>query len=468
VLKKCIGISSLKVESPLYYHGFDENMLNRRTCCAPGRPCATIRDVKRRNFLYSLGAGVTAISAQNRREASAPAIAPDSPIGLLKSRKGEAVPISGEERKARMEQAQKLMREAKIDAICLAGGSSLEYFSGVHWGNSERMFLMVISGKGDPFFVTPAFEEDRAREQIANGPWGSQPHVYTWNEDESPSTLTAAGLKEWGISSGRLGIEEKTPYVFAEALGKAAPALKIDSATAITAGCRMIKSKHEVALMRLGAEVTVEAYHAAWQMIHEGMTQHEFGGLISAAHQKLGFPGGGGPQVGEYSALPHGSVTPQQIRQGTIVLVDGGCSVEGYASDITRTFVLGKPTDKMKRVFDIVHQAQTKAVQTARPGLPCEAVDAAARKVIVDAGFGPGYKYFGHRLGHGMGLDGHEWPYLVKGNKLPLVADMTFSDEPGIYIKGEFGVRLEDDMHITDNGAELFTKQSVSLEQPFG
>jgi Xaa-Pro dipeptidase len=171
--------------------------------------------------------------------------------------------------------------------------------------------------------------------------------------------------------------------------------------------------------------------------------------------------------TGEYSALPHGTIQPQTIREGTIVLIDGGCTVEGYDSDLSRTFVLGKPADKMKRVFDIVHQAQTTAVKTARPGLACGAVDAAARKVIADAGFGPGYKYFTHRVGHGIGMDGHEWPYLVKDNPLPLAAHMTFSDEPGIYIRGEFGVRLEDDMHITEDGAELLTPQSASLETPF-
>jgi Xaa-Pro dipeptidase len=172
-------------------------------------------------------------------------------------------------------------------------------------------------------------------------------------------------------------------------------------------------------------------------------------------------------QTGEYSALPHGSVTQQVIREGTSLLIDGGCSVEGFRSDISRTFVLGRPTDKMKRVFDIVLEAQTKALQTARPGLACEAVDQAARQVIEDAGFGPDYKYFSHRVGHGMGMDGHEWPYLVRGNKLPLEPGMTFSDEPGIYIPGEFGVRLEDDMVITEDGAELMTPQSQSLEEPF-
>jgi Xaa-Pro dipeptidase len=198
------------------------------------------------------------------------------------------------------------------------------------------------------------------------------------------------------------------------------------------------------------------------------MTQRDFQQLIQQAHQRLGYTGGASVQVGEYSALPHGSITPQVVKAGTIVLIDGGCSVEGYVSDISRTFVLGKPTDKMRKVYEIEHRAQTAALKAARPGVACEAVDAAARKVIEEAGYGPGYKYFTHRVGHGMGMDGHEWPYLVKGNTLPLAPGMTFSDEPGIYIRGEFGVRLEDDMVITEQGAELFTPQSPSLEDPFG
>jgi Xaa-Pro dipeptidase len=197
------------------------------------------------------------------------------------------------------------------------------------------------------------------------------------------------------------------------------------------------------------------------------MTQGEFAELVARAHTKLGFSGGAGVQVGQYAALPHGSATPQVIREGSILLIDGGCKVEGYSSDISRTFVLGKPTQKMKDVFEIVHRAQTAVLKTARPGLACGELDAVARKVVVDAGYGPGYTYFSHRVGHGMGMDGHEWPYLVKGNPLPLAPHMTFSDEPGIYIPGEFGVRLEDDLHILDDGAELFTPQSTSLEKPF-
>jgi Xaa-Pro dipeptidase len=229
----------------------------------------------------------------------------------------------------------------------------------------------------------------------------------------------------------------------------------------------MIKDAHEQALMRLASEVTWKAYKAAYESLKEGMTQNDFARLVSAAHSRLGYSGGAGVQVGPYSALPHGSIQPQVIREGAILLIDGGCSVEGYASDLSRTFVLGKATDKMKRVFDVERKAQDAALAAARPGVPCEAVDAAARKVIDDAGFGPGYAHFTHRVGHGMGMDGHEWPYLVKGNALPLAPGMIFSDEPGIYIRGEFGVRLEDDMLITESGAELFTAQSKSLEEPF-
>jgi len=229
----------------------------------------------------------------------------------------------------------------------------------------------------------------------------------------------------------------------------------------------MVKSSHEIELMRLANKVTLAVYEAAYRALREGMTQSGLSDLIAAAYAQLGFPGEASVQTGEYSAHPHGSAAPQVIREGTVVMVDDGCDVEGYQSDITRTFVLGKASDKMKKVFDIVHQAQTAALKTARPGLECQAVDAMARKVITDAGYGPDYKYFTHRLGHGIGMDGHEWPYLVRGNTTAMVAGMTFSDEPGIYIRGEFGIRLEDDMHITENGAELFTPQSPSLENPF-
>ena len=412
----------------------------------------------RRSFLIAAGAA-TAVAA------AAPA---DSAIAKLKNRRSEAQPITVDERRARIQRAQQLMAELKINSICLAGGTSLEYFAGVRWGNSERLFAMVIPARGSPFFIAPAFEEARAREQISRGNGGEHAQVFTWHEDVSPYTLIASSLKERGLATGKLGIEETVKFVFADGIGKAMPAATVASATPITAGCRMIKSPAELTLMRLASSVTLQAYEAAWKSVREGMTEREFGAVIGSAYQALGFQGFASVTVGEYSASPHGSTQPQRIREGTIVMIDDGCRVEGYNSDITRTFVLGKPTDKMKQVFEIVHKAQSAALAAARPGIPCEAVDAAARKVIEDAGFGPGYKYFTHRVGHGLGMDGHEWPYLVRGNKLPLAPHMTFSDEPGIYIPGEFGVRLEDDMHITDSGAELLTPQSPSLEQPFG
>jgi Xaa-Pro dipeptidase len=426
--------------------------------------------ITRRTVLASVG--LAAVASAQRRGGGGQAIPPDSAIAQLKSRRAEASPITVEERKARLERARVLMRENKIDAMVLTGGTSLEYFGAIRWGLSERLFTMVVPSKGEPYFVSPAFEEDRAREQIALGPGGKDPRVLIWQEDESPYARVAAGMRERGISGGNMGVEETVKFVFADGIGKALPAMKVVSATPVTAGCRMIKSPHEIALMRLASSVTLQAYEAAWKTLREGMTQNDFAGLVSAAHDRLGFPGSAGVQTGEYSALPHGSATPQVVREGTILLIDGGCQVEGYHSDISRTFVLGKALpnvkDKMNKVFDIVHDAQTAALKAARPGVACQDVDAAARKVVADAGYGANYDHFAHRVGHGMGMDGHEWPYLVRGNSLKMSAEMVFSDEPGIYIRGEFGVRLEDDLHITENGAELFTPQSLSLEKPFG
>jgi len=393
-------------------------------------------------------------------------------LTALKSRKSEAVPITREERHERQERARKLMSENALDAIVLMEGTSLKYFTGIRWWGGERMFALVLPAKGAAFYVCPAFEEGRAREQIANAPDGQQPDVRTWQEDESPYERVAQGVKERGIGSGKLGMEETVRFAFADGLAHASPQVTLTTATPVTAGCRMIKSRHEIALMRLASQVTLAAYEAVYHALREGMTQQQVEELIAAAYKQLGFPGEASVQVGEYSALPHGSTTPQVIHEGSMVMIDDGCTVEGYQSDITRTFVLGKASetngDKMKKVFDIVLRAQAAALAAARPGVECGAVDAAARKVITDAGYGPDYKYFSHRVGHGMGMDGHEWPYLVRGNTTKLRPNMTFSDEPGIYIRGEFGIRLEDDMHITENGAELFTPQSPSLEDPFG
>ena len=419
----------------------------------------------RRDFLSVTALGVAA-GALPTQETRTQGDAVPPAIRALTSMRGEATPITVEERRGRLERARQLMRESGIDVLMLTGGTSMEYFTGIRWGLSERLLAAMIPAKGGAFLVTPKFEEERALEQARLGPLGKETEVLPWEEDEDPYARIAEGLRTRGLATATIGAEETVRFVFADGAAHI-PSAKVVSGTPVTAGCRMVKDAHELALMRLASRVTLKAYEAAWKSLKEGMTQAQFAGLVQLAHQHLGFDGSAGVQVGKFSALPHGSATPQVIREGTILLIDGGCKVEGYSSDLSRTFVLGKATQRMKDVFEIEHRAQATAVKTARPGLECEAVDAAARKVITDAGFGPGYKYFTHRVGHGMGMDGHEWPYLVRGNKLKMRPGMVFSDEPGIYIPGEFGIRLEDDMIITEAGAELMTPQSNSLETPF-
>jgi Xaa-Pro dipeptidase len=424
--------------------------------------------LSRRRFLQtsSVAAAVTAAlpatAFAKKKDRTLP-----SPVLQLKSLRAEATSISVDERRERQEKARKLMSDNSLSAILMVEGTSLTYFSGIRWWGGERLFAMVLPAKGESFYVCPAFEEGRAREQIAQSPDGNSPDVRVWQEDESPYERVAQGLSDRAIAGGTVGIEETVKFVFSDNLRKAAAGATFVSATPVTSGCRMIKTAHEIDLMRLASKATLMAYEATYRSLKPGMTQQDVEDLIEAAHRQLGFEGGADVQVGEFSAFPHGSVTPQVIREGTIVLIDGGCKVEGYASDISRTFALGKASDKMKQVFDIVHRAQSAALAAAKPGAECGSVDAAARKIITDAGYGPDYKYFTHRLGHGMGMDGHEWPYLVRGNVKKLEPNMTTSNEPGIYIRGEFGIRLEDDMHITENGAELFTPQSPSLEEPF-
>ncbi len=428
--------------------------------------------ISRRRFL-EVG-GVTAGVAVASRSVANTVAAKDSGTSLppslaqLKSRKSEAAPITREERQERQERARQLMSENALDAILLMEGTSLRYFTGIRWWGGERAFALVLPATGAAFYVCPAFEEGRAREQLQKAPDGEQPDVRVWQEDENPYQRIAQGLKDRGIASGKIGLEETVRFVFADGIAKAAAQASIASATPVTAGCRMIKSAHEIALMRLASQVTLAAYEAVYHALRPGMTQGDVSTLIDAAYSKLGFLGEASVMVDQATAFPHGLAAPQVIREGSIVMIDDGCTVEWYQSDITRTFVLGKASDKMKSVFDIVLRAQTAALAAARPGAECGSVDAAARKVVTDGGYGPDYKYFTHRLGHGMGMDGHEWPYLVRGNPTRLQANMTTSNEPGIYIRGEFGVRIEDDMHVTENGAELFTPQPRSLEDPFG
>jgi Xaa-Pro dipeptidase len=381
---------------------------------------------------------------------------------------GERVkPITNEEFQGRIAQAQKLMTEAKpaFDALFVTPGSTQYYFSGIRWGGGERLMALTILRQGEPFLVGPAFEEGRLRELVR---WPME--IRVWQEDESPYELVAKTLADRGVRAGRIGVNEATPYFFFDGLQKAAPRHQFASADSITIGCRGRKSAHELELMALANEATCKAIQAAFTALREGMTQREVSALISQAHQRMGLGGGGLVLFGEWAAQPHGTTNQPKLKEGDVVLADCGASVEGYSSDITRTTVLGKPSDKLKRAFETVRKAQDAALEAAQRGKLSGTVDDAARKVIVDAGYGKGYELFTHRLGHGIGLDGHEHPYLVRGSKTVLEPGMTFSNEPGIYVRGEYGLRCEDVMAITENGpARLLSPGfAVTLENPFG
>jgi Xaa-Pro dipeptidase len=381
----------------------------------------------------------------------------------LKPMTAGIVPIKDEERLARIEKARRLMVENGMDAIYLESGISLYYFTGIRWGQSERMFAAVIPVKGEIAWICPAFEEMRAREVIRIGQ-----DILIWEEDESPYKLVARILKDRGVQT--VGMEERTRYFLFDGIRNEAPNLKYVIATPVTAGCRMIKSSSELALMQRANDITIAAYKAAVETLKEGITQDEFAANVSLAFQALGVEGGAFASFGLYTAFPHGSIQPQRLKLGDVVLMDGGCTVEGYCSDITRTFVFGKPTARQREIWNLERKAQDAALAAAKVGVTCESVDAAARQVITDAGFGPDYKVPGlpHRTGHGIGLEGHEWTYFVRGNKTKIVPGMCFSDEPTIVIYGEFGIRLEDCLYITEEGGKMFTAQSPSIDHPFG
>ncbi len=428
----------------------------------------------RRNFLGAATAAV-ATSAMPSRAAQA-AVGKETPpaIAALANLSDQARPFTNAERQTRMERARQIMTAAKIDAIVLANStSSSVYFADLRLYGGERLWALVIPARGRAFLVCPAFEEGRAHDLLSAGPLAGIVDILAWQEDESPYVLLGKGLAERGLSSGTVGLDEHMAFVFSDSIRAANPHLNLVSATPVTAGCRMIKSAHEIDCMRLACRATLLVYRAVAQSLSPGMTTADVHSLVAAAYHRVGFEGEASLNVDEFTALPHGSAKPQTLREGSILMLDDGCQVEGYTSDITRTFVLGKPTDKMKAVFDLVQRAQSAALAAARGGVPTADVDAAARKVIVDGGYGPGFKYFTHRVGHGIGMDMHEWPYFVRNDMFGwdlaphLETNMTLSDEPGIYIPGQFGIRLEDDMHVTENGAELLTPQCPSLEEPF-
>ncbi|MGB7847250.1 MAG: Xaa-Pro peptidase family protein [Candidatus Acidiferrum sp.] len=419
----------------------------------------------RRRFLQS-SAGASALVIASRTWEQSPQLPPS--FSALKPLGDRVHPITPDEFHSRLIRAQELMiqLDPKFDALLLGPGTSLYYFTGIRWGLSERLLALVIPHSGQPLLISPAFEEGRMRELMRY-----PIEVRVWQEDESPTRLVASFLAERNLRSGIVGIEEALPFTFYDHFRAVAPSFECVSADPVTIACRAHKSTHELELMRLACEATCDVYRQVFLSLKEGMLEDEIGRLVSAGFAKMNLRGGALVLLGASAALPHGTKQPQKLKEGDVVLIDGGCLVEGYESDVTRTCIYGgKPSEKIQHAYEAVRKAQDVALAAARAGHFSGSVDDAARAVITSAGFGPDYKFFTHRLGHGIGLDGHEHPYLVRGSKTVLESGMTFSNEPGIYIPGEFGLRCEDDMVITADGpAQLLTPGfQVSLEKPFG
>jgi Xaa-Pro dipeptidase len=383
----------------------------------------------------------------------------------LRPMTGGVVPISRAEHLARIARAQALMRAQGLSALMIEPGASMVYFTGVQWHRSERLTAAILPRDGQVCIVTPHFEEPSVGESLK-----VPADVRVWNEDEDPLRTVAGFLADRRLA-GPVGIEETVRFFAIDNLRRARPGLEIRPAASVVRGCRMIKSAHELALMQMATDVTIAAYRHTHGRIERGMTPGQIGAIMNGATEALG----GSPEfalilLGEASAYPHGSGQPQQVRDGEVVLMDCGCTVEGYQSDVSRTFVFGAANAEQRRVWDQVHQGQQIALAAARIGRPAGSVDDAVRAQYERWGYGPGYRLPGlsHRTGHGIGLDGHEPVYLVHGETTPLGPGMCFSNEPGLYLPGKFGVRLEDCFHMTEAGPRWFSTPPPSLDDPFG
>jgi Xaa-Pro dipeptidase len=422
--------------------------------------------LNRRDFI-KLSAGTTAGAALLASCTTPASTAPasSSPMDKLQSMTKDIVPISKTEREARIAKAQRLMTENKIEALYLDGGLGMTYFTGISWGTSERMMAAIIPAKGEVRYVSPAFEAARVQELMTIGN-----DIRVWEEHESPYKQVALAFKDMGIRSGNIAMEEQVRFFLFDGIRKEASNLNYVSGDPVTIPCRMFKSPAEIALMQRANDITIEAYKVSVAMLEEGMTPEDFDAIATEAHKRLGARGGIDVNFGEASAYPHGSIQQQYLKKGDIIIMDGGCGVGGYRSDISRTIVFGaEPTSRQREVWNQEKESQAAGFAAAKLGDPCENVDIAARKVLTDAGYGPGYKVPGlpHRTGHGIGMNVHEWGNMVLGNKQPLMPGMCFSIEPNISIYGEFGVRLEDCAHMTEEGVKWFSEPSPSIDKPF-
>ena len=372
-------------------------------------------------------------------------------------------PLTQKDYAGRLDRLVDSMIKEGIEALFIEGSTNLRYFFNLSWWLSERTFGPVINTKKEPVWICPEFELERAKEQIPEGH-----EIRTWKEHESPFELLAGIVSDLGLAKGKIAMGPSVRSFLSEGFQRSLGTDLLDGSMAVNM-VRAIKTEKEQSYMDLANNITKKAYQYAFRRLEEGMTRQELGNHIRFAHSEMGTSGSGGPSFGFTSAFPHGTRQVRHLHEGDIVLVDGGCSVEGFRSDVTRTTVFGKASDRQKEVFDVVLKAQQAAHRAVKPGIPCGELDRVARKVVEDAGFGPGYKYFAHRLGHGIGMDGHEYPYLVKDNPLLLQPGMTFSNEPGIYIYGEFGVRIEDCFVVTEDGARMFGGMlTQDIEHPFG
>ena len=411
----------------------------------------------RRHFLGTAAIGGLA--------ATLPALALAADTAALPNLAAKAVPIGKAERIARIAKAKELMRANDIGALLIEPGSSLIYFTGVRWSRSERLTAAVLTREGEIAVVTPFFEEPSVRESLA-----IDAEVLTWNEDENPLAAVAAWLGRRGLAKGRIGVEETVRYFAVDGLEKAMPEATVVNGAPVVRGCRMHKSPAEVALMQIAADITLAAYRHTAPRIEAGMTPADIGAIMAAATIALG----GKSEfelilLGEASAYPHGSGKPQAVKNGEVVLMDCGATVHGYQSDISRSFVYGKATPRQRQVWDQMRKGQDVAFAAAKLGTPAGHVDDAVRAYYESLGWGPGYKLPGtsHRTGHGIGLDGHEPVNLVRGETTKLAPGMCFSNEPGIYIPGEFGIRLEDCFYMTDSGPKWFSEPPPSIDRPF-
>ena len=377
----------------------------------------------------------------------------------------EASPITIEERLERISKAQELLQKNKMVALILDAGTSMQYFTGLSWYPSERSMLVIIPAKGEITYICPYFEEDRLLELIKVGK-----QVRTWHEDENPFQLCIKTIQDFGFQSGQIGIEEQTRFFISNGLQKAGKQFHLVSGDPVSVTCRLIKSPAEIALMQKANDITTLAIQAGIAALVEGCNPRQISQKIAQKHTELGAQHGfASVTFGVATSFPHGSSRKQILQKGDVVMLDCGCQVDGYESDITRTVIFGEPTQKQIDIWNLEKRAQQAGFEAAVLGAPCENVDLAARNVLVKAGFGPEYKLPGlpHRTGHGIGMDGHEWGNMVQGNKLPLQVGTCFSIEPTIAITGEFGVRLEDCVYMTENGPKWFSQPSPSISQPF-